>query len=146
MVGQEGFLAQKQVPLLRDQGKLLGVLRHHNIHRQQLVGSGQNIPTAAHLRLDQGEVFRCISEFPTTWEKTSRRNNSDRSNRLREEYTNENVMGQASVSFFEALQFEFCISGNDDKIRVFCQKKRDLQGFQCKKDPAGFLLQGLFLL
>lgn len=44
-------------------------------------------------------------------------------------------MGQASVSFFEALRFEFCISGNDNKIVVLLSKMLDSQGFLRKKRP-----------
>ena len=56
----------------------------------------------------------------------------------------ETVMGQASVSFFEVLKFEFCILENVNKITVLLTKMRDLQGFCVKKDLADFTLQGQF--
>lgn len=57
------------------------------------------------------------------------------------------VIGQASVLFFEALQFEFCISGNVNKMRVLLPKMRDLQGFRRKKRPCRFYsTRSIFLL
>ena len=57
------------------------------------------------------------------------------------------VIGQASVSFFEALKFEFCIFENDNKILVLLSKMRDLQGFWRKKRPCKIALaRSIFLL
>ena len=64
------------------------------------------------------------------------------------------VVGQASVSFFEALRFEFCICGTDNKIPVLLSKRRgfnvkmrELQGFERKKRPCKIALaRSIFLL
>ena len=59
----------------------------------------------------------------------------------------QDVIGQASVSFFEALKFEFCIFENDNKILVLLSKMRDLQGFWRKKRPCKIALaRSIFLL
>lgn len=41
-------------------------------------------------------------------------------------FQNHYVMGQASISFFEAMRFEFCISENGNKIPVLLSKMQGI--------------------
>jgi hypothetical protein len=54
------------------------------------------------------------------------------------------IIGQGSISFFRALGFELCFTGNVNKATTSSTQMQHLQGFRCKKDPADFTLQGLF--
>lgn len=64
--GEEEEIAAPQMDLLavHGQGEFLFVLRHKDINRQQIIGRGQHIDAALRAGLDEGEIFRCISELP----------------------------------------------------------------------------------
>jgi hypothetical protein len=56
------------------------------------------------------------------------------------------IIGQGSISFFRALGFELCFTGNGNKATTSFTQMQHLQGFRCKKKTLRILLCKVFFL